>query len=163
MSKACYWYYLDASALVKLVVNEPGVNDVRRYFNTNSGACTTFVSFVEALGVLKRKWQDNWQDADYQKAVEGLQIPVYGKKLELDDISLANPEIFQEVAVFSQLHNLDFADALQLYTIKKGKYSPFTAGSNTRFICADRDLVRAARMNKVLTWECSKDGSQHWF
>jgi len=68
MSKACYWYYLDASALVKLVVNEPGVNDVRRYFNTNSGACTTFVSFVEALGVLKRKWQDNWQDADYQKA-----------------------------------------------------------------------------------------------
>ena len=163
MSQACYRYYLDACALVRLVVNEPGANDVRQYFNTNSGACATFVSFVEALRVLKRKWQDNWQDSDYQKAVEDLQSPVYGEKLELDDISLANPALFREVAAFSKLHNLDFADALQLYAIKKGKYSPFTSGSNTRFISADGDLVRAARNNKVLTWECSKDGSPHWF
>ena len=162
MSNARYWYYLDASALVRLVVDEPGANDVREYFNANTGACATFVSFVEALRVLKRKWHGNWQDSDYRKAVEDLQIPVYGEKLELDDISLANPVIFREVAVFSKLHNLDFADALQLYAIKKGKYSPFTAGSNTRFISADGDLVRAARSNMVFTWECSKDGSPHW-
>lgn len=162
MSKACYWYYLDASALVRLVVNEPGSNDVRQYFNGNSGACATFVSYIEALGVLKRKWQDNWQDSNYHKAVDDLQIPVYGGKLEIDDTSLANPAIFREVAAFSQSHNLDFADALQLFAIKKGKYSPFTAGSNTRFIAADGNLVRAARSNKVLTWKCSKDGPPHW-
>jgi predicted nucleic acid-binding protein len=162
MPKACYWYYLDASALVRLAVNEPGANDVRLYFNTNSGACATLVSFIEALGVLKRNWKDNWRDPNYHKAVEDLQIPVYGGKLDIDDTSFATPAIFREVAAFSQSHNLDFADALQLFAIKKGKYSPFTAGSNTRFISADNDLVRAARSNKILTWKCSKNGAPHW-
>jgi predicted nucleic acid-binding protein len=162
MTQARYWCYLDASALVRLVVEEPGANDVRQYFTSNSGACTTLVSFVEALGVLKRKWQGNWHDSNYHKAVEDILILVYGGKLDIDDTSLSNPAIFKEVAKFSKSHNLDFADALQLFAMKKGKYSPFTAGSRTRFVSADGDLVRSARSNKVLTWECSKDGPPHW-
>lgn len=162
MSEALYRYYPDACALVRLVIIEPGSNDVRQYFSSHIGACATFVSVVEALGVLKRKWQNSWQDPNYHKAVKDLQIYVYGEKPEIDYTFLANPAIFREVAEFSQSYNLDFADALQLFAIKKGKYSPFTADSNTRFISADRALVHAARSNKVFTWECSKDGPPHW-
>jgi predicted nucleic acid-binding protein len=162
MSEAVYAYYLDASALVKLVVDEPGTRDVREYFNTTPNACVTLVSFVEALGVLKRKWRCRWDEPDYHYAVECLLQMIYGGKPEVDNMALAEPSTFRSVSQIAEQHNIDFADALQLFAILKGKYAPLTSGSKTRFICADRGLVRAARSQEISTWCCSRDGALNW-
>ena len=46
----------DASALVKLYVDEVGSGIVRNYFNRESTKYTTPFCFYEALNVLKVKW-----------------------------------------------------------------------------------------------------------
>jgi hypothetical protein len=46
--------YLDACAAVKLVIREPGFNQLNDYFANNSFSITSFCLF-EAFGVLKRK------------------------------------------------------------------------------------------------------------
>jgi predicted nucleic acid-binding protein len=162
MSEAVYFYYLDASALVKLVVDEPGAKDVREFFNATPNACVTLVSFIEALGVLKRKWECKWDQPDYHYAVEYLLQMMYGGKPEVDNMALAEPSTFRSVSQISEQHNLNFADAFQLFAILNGKYAPLTAGSETRLISADRGLVSAARSQGILTWLCSRDGAPQW-
>ena len=160
---ATFKFYLDASALVRLVVEEPGAKALREFFNSNTGACATVISFVEALGVLKRKWrQNNLDHQAYHAAVEELQIHVYGEKLELDDVTLANPVRFKESAVLASTHKLDFADAIQLYAIKNGKYAIFVGDSRTRFMSADRGLAKAARALSIRTWNCGNDSPARW-
>lgn len=50
-----YITYFDASAAVKLVVPEPGSDNVRAHFNEHARFYMTSLCFAEALGVLKRK------------------------------------------------------------------------------------------------------------
>jgi len=47
--------FLDTSALVKLVVNEPDSDTLRRFVNAHSPRYTPSLCFAEALGVLKGK------------------------------------------------------------------------------------------------------------
>jgi len=162
MCDAVFPYYLDASAFVKLAIDEPGSQSVREYFCNTPNACLTLVSFIEALGVLKRHWMDRWKDPDYHRAVEHLVQWVYGGKPEIDNVSLSDPSIFNDVSNIAMKHNLDFADALQLSTILKGKYSPFLSGSKTRLISADKSLVSAARSHGIKTWCCSNDANPLW-
>ncbi|MDA2925484.1 hypothetical protein MYX65_12700 [Acidobacteria bacterium AH-259-L09] len=49
-------HYLDASALVKLVVNEGDCGPIRQFFNSDTNFCATLLCLAEALGTLKRKW-----------------------------------------------------------------------------------------------------------
>jgi predicted nucleic acid-binding protein len=162
MCDAIYFYYLDASAFIKLAVDEPGSSSVRDYLNNTPNACITLVSFIEALGVLKRKWQKRWNDPCYHKAMENLVQWIYGGKPQIDDISIADPSKFRDVSDLAMKHNLDFADALQLFTILHGKYSQFCRGSETRFISADKNLVIAARSYGINTWLCSNDKNPEW-
>jgi len=162
MCDAVFTYYLDASAFVKLAVDEPGSRSVRDYFNNTPNACITTVSFIEALGVLKRNWGKRWNDPNYHRAVEHLVQWVYGGKPELDNVSLANPSVFNDVSNIAMKHNLDFADALQLFAILNGKYSPFVSGSQTRFITADKKLAIAARSHGIRTWRCSSNRNPKW-
>jgi predicted nucleic acid-binding protein len=162
MSEPVYPYYLDASAVVRLVVDEPGSKDLRKYFDATPNACIALVSFFEALGVMKRKWQNKWGESDYHDAVKCLLQMMYGGKPEVDNMALADPFTFKSLRQIAEQQNLDFADAFQLFAILNGKYAPFASGSKTRFISADKDLVRAARSKGISTWNCSRDGEPNW-
>jgi len=162
MCDPVFTYYLDASAFVKLALDEPGSHSIRDYFNNTPNACITLVSFIEALGVLKRHWSKRCNDPDYHRAVEHLVQWVYGGKPEMDNISLATPTAFNDVRNIAMKHNLDFADALQLFVILNGKYSPFIGGSKTCFITADKKLAAAARSYGIKTWHCSDNGNPQW-
>lgn len=48
-------HYLDASAIVKLVLDETGSAELRQYFDKESNFTVTSLCFAEALGVLKVK------------------------------------------------------------------------------------------------------------
>lgn len=48
-------HYLDASAIVKLFLDEDGSDRVRRYFAAESNFNTRTLCFAEALTVLKSK------------------------------------------------------------------------------------------------------------
>ena len=42
-------HYLDASAIVKLILNEPGSSELRQYFGKESNFTATSLCFVESL------------------------------------------------------------------------------------------------------------------
>jgi predicted nucleic acid-binding protein len=71
-----YWkaHYLDASAAVKLVIEEAGSSNIKRYFfGDRAGFFITSLSLAEALGVFKRKLfydettKKNYFDACYSR------------------------------------------------------------------------------------------------
>jgi hypothetical protein len=81
--------------------------------------------------------------------MENLLQWIYGGKPQIDDVSISDPLKFRDVSDLAMKHNLDFADAIQLFTILRGKYSHFCSGSETRFISADKGLVTAARSHGI--------------
>jgi predicted nucleic acid-binding protein len=54
-----YLTYFDASAAVKLVVPEPGSDNVQAHFAEHFRFCMTSLCFAEALGALKRRRSAN--------------------------------------------------------------------------------------------------------
>jgi predicted nucleic acid-binding protein len=126
----CKVKYLDASALVKLYVNENGSQTLRDFFYSNTNFRTTWLCLAEALGILKSKWIGN-QSNDiatkietdkYVEATSSLIIE-WRKRIELDDIELTDPALPLKVAEMAKNYNLDYSDALQLIAIKSGRYS----------------------------------------
>jgi hypothetical protein len=86
--------YLDASAAVKLVLDEPGSDRVKKYFDGHGGFHITSLCFTEALGVLKRKWQSKQiiSMKDYLDKCYRLLALVRGKpkRILLDDTQLSD-------------------------------------------------------------------------
>lgn len=90
-------HYLDASAIVKLFVQEEGSDKLREYFSKHSVFHTTSLCFAEALRVLKAKNVRKLisQEA-YLSAAEELCISTFGCTIEIDEISITTPQVFNE-------------------------------------------------------------------
>ena len=81
--------YLDASALVKLVVDEGDHETVRSFFQSNANFGSTSLCIVEALGVIKAKWAyGRISEENYFAATRSLVINAWGKKIEIEDIGV---------------------------------------------------------------------------
>ncbi len=147
--------YLDASALVKLVVEEGDSQPVRDFFNANPSFCTTSLCLAEAFGVLKGKWARNKIETDeYFAATRRLIIDAWGKRIEIDDVGIVNPPVHAEVEQMARKHGLDLSDALQLVTILRGRYSVLARNSATVLITADGKLATAASSEGIRVWNC---------
>lgn len=147
--------YLDASALVKLVVAEADSNPVRQFFNANTNFCATSLCSAEALGVLKGKWsRGEIQTDEYFTATRRLVIDAWGKRIELDDVGLVNPTVHAEVENMAKRHGLDLSDALQLVTILRGRYSVLGPNSASVLITVDGRLAAAATSEGIRVWNC---------
>ncbi len=59
-------------------------------------------------------------------------------------------------------YSLDWSDALQLETVKRGKYSHFCDESQSILITADAGLAEAARKENIRVWNCIKEGKPKW-
>jgi predicted nucleic acid-binding protein len=76
--------YLDASAIVKLLVHEDGSDVVRDYFSRYSGFATTQLCFAETLGALKLKFKHQLLSTeDYLAACAELMAHLRGQTLRL--------------------------------------------------------------------------------
>lgn len=155
--------YLDASALVKLVVDEGDHSQVRQFFNSNANFAATSLCLAEALGVVKAKWtHGRISEAEYFAATRYLVINAWGNKIEIDDIGLFSPAGLTSVESLAQRHALDLSDALQLETILRGKYAHLGPNSASVLITADRKLAQAAEAEGVRTWNCVATTPPDW-
>lgn len=100
-------HYLDASAIVKLLLNEPGSTELRQYFGRESNFTATSICFAEALGVLKVKRfnQSSMTDEEYFSACEELMAYVADGNIEIEDIELMDRSVFNEVEKLTRTHN----------------------------------------------------------
>src|SRR5664280_300432 len=115
----------DASALVLLHVEEDGATSVREYFNRRPTVYTTAFCFYEALGVLKTKWHrlGRLTRDEYLTEAHKLTVWFMGANKVLPEIELHDREYYHHVRELAVRSGLDYSDALQLASLKHGKYS----------------------------------------
>ena len=150
--------FLDACALVRLVVDEPGARAVREYLETRPICFATRFSFDEALGVLKRKWvrgeglsQERSLAASYRlitRYFKSERIPLDNLRLEERDVFFAAHEIVTK-------HAIDLLDALQILTIQDGRYRVSSDVPDAVLLTSDRKL--AAEGEGLTSWLCQND------
>jgi len=155
--------YLDASALVKIFYKEDGSARMRKFFGAEVHFCATSICVIEAISVIKSKWKyDHISETEYLKATEDLLFETVEGRIEIDEIPLFSISGIEAVKKLAIKHSLDWSDALQLETIKRGKYSYFCDGSSSILITADNELAKAATSESIRTWNCLKEKTPEW-
>lgn len=151
-------HYLDASALVKLLVNEQGSEVVRKYFDQYSNFYTPSLCFAETLTTLKFKYRKKEiTQREYIKACNLLMAHISAESIGIDEIEIANRQTYWEVEKLAQKYNLDISDAFQIFTLKKGYFSILGGESEPILITADFRLADAARQEELRVWNCMKE------
>lgn len=149
--------YLDASAAVKLVVNEAGAEALRNYFESRSNFRMTVMSVAETFGALKLKFLRKEID-EKQYFNSAILLAAYiNEKIDLNKEGLHDPNIVWDCQQLAAKHKIDLADALQLLVIKKGPMRVFVGESAPILITADTALAKAARTEGFKVWDCLKE------
>lgn len=151
--------YLDASAAVKLVVDELGSREVEGYMEENPPLYISTVCVAETLGVLKRKWLrgELGEESYFRASFVFLAHLAQGGKIIVENDDLADSHVFFECEDLAKKHGLDLSDALQLYALKAGCLSDGVDESQALLITADMKLAAAARAEGLLVWNCEKE------
>lgn len=146
---------LDASALVKWYVEEPGSAALRQYLQGQANWYTTPFCFFEALGVLKSKFKgrkrpDNISEDEYHKATFNMAAEYSARSKNLPDLDFVNPIVFAQVQVLCRKYPaLDLADTFLILSVRDGYYSRLCGDSATVLVTADGDLAKAAEQEGV--------------
>ena len=157
-SAAAHINFLDASALVKLVLNEDRSDKLHSYLKSAPRWYTTPFCFYESLNVLKRKLRTHGiSDDQYYRFSFSIMANFRNTPADiyLRDIDLTDPIIFSYTQEICKKHKLDLSDAFQIISIVKG--CPFAGDSATLLITNDRKLARAARDENVRVWYLGDD------
>ena len=157
-------HYLDASALVKLVADdpdeEPGRTAVRNYYETQSCMMATSHCLSEALSAFKSKFlRKRISRDDYITYVDTFINRTVGWKLEIGEMPILSPKLLTEAGGLIRKYDLDFVDCVQIVTILHGKNRVFCGDSKSILITADHALAKAARAEGARVWECTSEPS----
>jgi predicted nucleic acid-binding protein len=149
-STAVRTHCLDASALVKHYINERGSEALQEYLEGQANWYTTPFCLYEALGVLKAKAKnknrpDRITEDEYHRAGFAILADFDFRSKPLPDIDIVDPLIFSEVQALCRKHpKIDFSDAFQILSVKKGYFSSLCGESQTVLVTADANLATAA-------------------
>ena len=146
--------YLDASALVKLVVDEEYSSRVRAYVfaaEQSWRVCTAYC-FVEALGVLKRRNATGClSDRGYIAGSRRLIHLTKDDSIKLIEENFPTMVSFSAAETLVKNHGIDFLDAFQLLSVKESwKY--LASPSAPILVTADAQLSKAATKERVKCW-----------
>jgi predicted nucleic acid-binding protein len=152
-------HYLDASALVKLVVKEDGSDRLNKYRESHSNFRTTFVCLVESLGVLKVKrfYRNEIGEEEYFAGCDLLTRQVSSGEIEIENTDLGGRTIFHEVEQLCKKYSVDLSDGLQIYTLKKGFFSVLPGDSAPILLTADDALADAVEAEGYRAWNFLKE------
>ena len=153
--------HLDASAAVKLVLQERGSEQLRSYFASPANFYITSVCLAEALGVFKRKrLRDEISEKQYLTTCHLLLGYLRNPpRIHMDEIELSSVDIFAKAEEIARRHQLDLSDSLQLVSVKHGRSSSCVPGFKTLFITADRALASAAKAEGLRVWNCEEEAA----
>jgi len=147
-------YFLDASALVKLVIQEDGSPALSEFIEKGGPFYTTLICFGEALGVLKRKrFAKNGvltQEA-YIATTNYLRSLFTSNVVHLEGPEITAHAVFFESADLSDKYGIDLSDALQIVTVRASRIVGAT------LITADEALANAARAERIIVWDCLRE------
>ena len=152
-------HYLDASAIVKLFVDEDNSEILRKYYYDHSTYSTTSLCFSEAISVLKVKWlyRKEITHEQYLDAMNDLMASFAYEKIRIDEIEIKDRAVFKEVERLSECYALDISDAFQIYTLKTGLFSVLRGDSKPILITGDTNLAAATRKEGLRVWDCMKE------
>jgi predicted nucleic acid-binding protein len=156
-------HYLDASALVKLVADdpdeEPGRDAVRKYYSGHRDSVyATSYCVTETFSVFKRKFlQRRITEDQYIKYVLEFLRLILGVNLRIDEVPILSPVVSTEAERLIKKHKVDFLDCFQIVTILRGRFRELGPNSQSVLITADRDLAKAARAEGARVWECTSE------
>jgi len=146
---------LDASALLKLYVDEEGSDIIRQYKNTEGTCYTTPFCYYETLTLLKVNWlyRKNIDKKEYLKS--SLELTAWFSHISkrVNDIDIKDREIFNEVQDIAKRNEIDISDAFQILSVKNGYFSHMCGESKTILVTADKLLARAARKEGLKAWD----------
>ncbi len=155
-------HYLDASALVKLVADdpdeEPGREVLRKYYREHSNRYATSYCVTEAFSAFTVKFlRRRIPEAQYIKYVQEFIRTVIGANLQIDEVSILSPVVRNEAERLIKTHKVDFLDCFQIVTVLQGRFRHMVAESQSILITADRNLAKAARAEGARVWECTSE------
>lgn len=149
-------HYLDASAAVKLVLKK-GSHELESYIGRKTSVFMTGLCLAEALSVFKRYYlKKDLTKENYHRCCGLLMDFVRGDspRIHIDSMDLMNQSTFLFCDDFVMKYHLDYSDALQLVSIKYGRFNGFVGESKTLLITADRQLAKAAEEESISVWNC---------
>ena len=156
-------HYLDASALVKLVAEDPdeapGRDILREYYwkNTANMFATSYC-ITEALSAFKGKFlRKQITKNQYIKYVRDLIQQILGVNLKIDEVPILSRVVVSEAERLIKAHKIDFIDCFQIVTIMHGQFKELVHNSKSILITADQGLAKAARAEDVKVWECTTE------
>lgn len=159
-------HYLDASAAIKLLVQEEGTDTLQQYMEDPDHSSNLFMTsfcVAETLGVLKRKFLTEWikeqgyEEAQqkYLEACAAFIGQLEGKMIEVHDIPIADLNTYSKVDKLAKQYSLDVIDAFQLVSLKEGFVAPLRGtSSECVLVTADDGLAKAARQEGLKAWDC---------
>lgn len=156
MSSAARAICLDASALVKLYVDEDSSDTVREFVRTEPTRYVTPLCFYEALSVLKVKhfYRKELTRAQYDDAIFSLVAWFAHISEQIKELDFMSPSVLKEAQAIAQRYNLDISDAFQILSVKEGFFSRLVGDSRTVLVTADKNLAAAARSEGLKAWYC---------
>ena len=145
---------LDASALVKLYVNEVGSDILQQYIQNEATSYTTSLCYFEALNVLKVKclYRKEITQEEYKKATLSLTAWFSLVSEGIRDLDFMSPSVFNQVQSIVEKYSLDLSDAFQILSVKEGFFSSLSVKSKTILVTADKNLAKATRQEGIRTW-----------
>ncbi|HLB74274.1 MAG TPA: type II toxin-antitoxin system VapC family toxin [Sedimentisphaerales bacterium] len=151
-------FFLDASAIVKLLIDEKHSDLVRNYFDDPySLLFTTNFCFFESLSVLKREWcKDKISTNRYRDCCRLLFAYIEEHRIQIKEYPLEDLHDFGKLDELVDKYKIDISDALQLLSIKETSLSTLAGESEITLITADKDLATAAREEGVKVVDLSK-------
>jgi predicted nucleic acid-binding protein len=153
---------LDASALVKVYIEEDGSALLRDFLATEPTRYTTPLCLYEALSVFKVKYvyrKEITRD-QYDDATLSLVAWFQGMSDWMKDLDFMKVSVFRDVQEIARKHNLDLSDAFQILSVKEGYFSRMSGESRTILVTADEALARAANDEGIKAWYCMGGSSR---
>lgn len=158
MSIAVHATCFDASALVKLYVDELGSVELRQYWRSQATRYTTPFCLYETLGVLKRRKLDRTLTMEeYLRKSTDLVHWFRASSSQLNDLDFTSPRVFSRAREVAVQFDIDLSDAFQLLSLDEGYFRALANESKTLLVTADDGLANAARALGLRVWVCTRE------